>query len=253
MAVHFLSGLTRERFLSDETKLYRFCLLEHALDVVEKQHLWFANPLSWNDPFESRFLNARYAFGGRDDLAHPLRERLLCMCLTGTYSSEAFWKVYTENTSCTCLSVDSEKMCELLEGLRGFDVYIGKADYHLTSSIKKERPAGIDMADMFRGEESQRLEASLRLMLLKRVAFKYENEVRILLVPRKKEQLRSAGQYVPYRFGARELIRRVTTDPRMGPLTHRLVKRHFEGEYGIKTVHSTLYRRNDPETFRLKG
>ena len=58
-------NITKKQFLSAK-RLYKHLPLECALKVLENKSLWFTNPKEYEDPFESRFLNATYLKSGKE-------------------------------------------------------------------------------------------------------------------------------------------------------------------------------------------
>lgn len=54
-------NITEEEFL-DSKLLYKHMPLENALRTLKNKRLWFANPATWVDPFEKRFLEAKGNF-----------------------------------------------------------------------------------------------------------------------------------------------------------------------------------------------
>lgn len=175
-------NITSNEFLSSDKKtLFKYMSLSSALSLIQDKSLWFANPIKWKDPFESRFLKAKYLNKGivQDS---PWKNRLFCSCFTQTPCSEAPWKVYADDTLLVRLTINKEALIKGLKHLAqsGFDVYLGAVDYCETSNITNSLsqikfaspPSKIDVADK---------DFFARLMLLKRSAFKYEDELRVLL------------------------------------------------------------------------
>ena len=87
-------NMTEAEFLKKKL-VYKHMSLENALRTLETQSLWFANPENWKDPFEKRFLNAKYISKGKE-VAFNWKNRLFCTCVTQTISSEAFWHTYSQ-------------------------------------------------------------------------------------------------------------------------------------------------------------
>ena len=56
-------NITEADFLSSKL-LYKHMPLENVLRTLKNKTLWFANPATWTDPFEKRFLEAKYTKGG---------------------------------------------------------------------------------------------------------------------------------------------------------------------------------------------
>lgn len=64
MKIKFLN-ITKEEFLSTQL-LHRYMPLEYALKMLNNKQLWFSNPITWKDPFEKRFIEARYNDNGKE-------------------------------------------------------------------------------------------------------------------------------------------------------------------------------------------
>ena len=58
MAVKFIH-MTETDFLQKKL-IHKNCSLENCLDLLKNNHIWFANPEKWHDPFESMFLTTNY-------------------------------------------------------------------------------------------------------------------------------------------------------------------------------------------------
>lgn len=86
-------NISEEEFL-DSKLLYKHMPLEYALSALKNKSLWFANPTTWTDPFEKRFLEAKYTKGGRE-ITFNWPGRVFCTCMTQTQSSEAYWNAYS--------------------------------------------------------------------------------------------------------------------------------------------------------------
>lgn len=87
----------------------------------------------------------------------------------------------------------------------------------------------------------------IRLLLLKRIAFQYENEVRILIVKGVKTQ--EKGIKIP--FGTimpNELIDRITIDPSVGAHTEKMLKELFKKTYNFTKVYKSQLYTMSPNT-----
>jgi len=58
-------NITEDEFLENKL-LYKHMPLENALRSLNEKYLWFANPFTWKDPFEKRFLEAKYIKKGKE-------------------------------------------------------------------------------------------------------------------------------------------------------------------------------------------
>lgn len=86
-------NITEKDFLSERT-LFKYMSVDNAFSTLENHSLWFANPTIWDDPFEKRFLEAKY-MRGRKESNFKWIGRVFCTCLTQTDSCEAYWKIYS--------------------------------------------------------------------------------------------------------------------------------------------------------------
>lgn len=156
--------------------------LDRFVNSVKNKQLVFVSPESWYDPFEQLYYGIDCSSRGY------ITEDIACMCVSEKSSTneDASWRVYSEsNDKAVRISIEQTVLLNILEEFaskNGFEVYIGKVNYsfekrdiknlHIISSPKH--------ATYFPDKMTR--EHYLSLLLLKRKAFQYENEVRIFLV-----------------------------------------------------------------------
>ena len=92
-------NIEESEFLSNKL-LFKYLDLEHALELIKTQKIWVANPTIWTDPFESRFISAKY--NGEN---FSWKDKVFCTCFTNASNSEAFWKAYSNNDICVKFSI----------------------------------------------------------------------------------------------------------------------------------------------------
>lgn len=237
MAVKFVN-ITESDFLNKKL-LHKYMPLESALATIKDQYMWFANPVVWKDPFEKRFIEAKYKVGTTEK-DFPLNGRVFCSCLTQTQTSEAYWNTYLNGQIGISFNIRREKLLEILNGLPDCEVYIGTVSYQRTSEIKKKL-SDIDSLQNITPFSISNRDLQIKLLLLKRIAFQYENEVRILIVKSVKTQER--GIKIPFgKIMPNELIDRLTIDPSVGTHTEKMLKELFKKTYNFTKVYkSQLY------------
>ena len=234
-------NITEEEFL-DSKLLYKHMSLEDALRSLNEKYLWFANPSKWKDPFEKRFLEAKYIKNGKE-VRFNWKGKVFCTCLTQTQTSEAYWNIYSQNSIGIEFRIYRE---QLLEELKKYDatykIFIGRAEYLKTSDIEKDlKDIPFNPAMTPDVKINSDIYAS-RLFLLKRVAFKYEDEIRIILV--KKNATKENGIKVTYDCDNTDLIHQIVLDPNLGDSTSRMLKKVFATEYGFKPFVGTFHIHN---------
>lgn len=239
--IHFVN-ITKEEFLKSKL-LYKHLPLENALRTLKDHSLWFANPATWEDPFEKRFLDAKYTLGGNEKNFH-WKGRIFCSCMTQTISSEAFWNVYSRGSIGIELRIYREK---LLEELSQYDdsymIFIGKAEYLKTDDIRKGLRSIPFNPPVSADAKLNTNDFAARLFLLKRISFAYEDEIRIIIVKDKATQEDGIGLH--YECENTELIQRIVLDPKLGDYTAEMLKSLFIDEYGFSAINKNgkIYNR----------
>lgn len=234
MALKFVN-ITRQEFLSDKL-LHKFMSLENALDTLNHKHLWLANPTTWKDPFEKRFIEATYIDNNGKKRKFAWKDRVFCVCMTETSTSEAYWNTYSQQSIGIELKFRRELLLQELERFaQKYNVFIGKVEYMKTSEIKKDiskipfnPPCQINIGSQ---------ECKARLLLLKRIAYKYEDEIRIIVVKDRKSA--EKGIYLNYNYDNTDVIDSITLDPSIGPNVQKLLKDTFVQTYGFTPIKSS--------------
>lgn len=169
---------------SESTKLYtrvfKYMNLESFLCSLYSNSIRFSEPSKWPDRFETRFYCANYDNIPQNEIAR----KLYATCFTKTRNNEAAWKVYARNEglSCHCVQLEID-IVELRNQLKK-SIYIiqertmkySNEDYILNLHKKESK----DYKLFFSPFTS---ETYLKLLSLKREAYRYENEIRFFAIP----------------------------------------------------------------------
>lgn len=257
MAVKFFN-LTRAEFLSRKS-LFKYMPLERVLEMFTNKTIWFANPTIWKDPFEKRFIQNTYNIGGVLK-PYPWKDRVYCMCATQTATSEAYWNAYSAGEIGVSIKFNRQNLLNELDRLAaaGNRIYIGKVQYQQTQDIKAAlsgntflNPTGAPITSL--GKE----ELKVRLLLLKRLAYQYENELRFFVV--RDKAAKQAGTLLKYNIENTDLVDSISLDPRIGTMTFELLRKEFENHYGFTPITKTqrrvqrslLYAEDRPTNIKL--
>lgn len=240
MDIKFIN-ITQENFFKTKL-LHKYMPLEYALKTLNEKKLWFANPTTWRDPFEKRFIEAQYKDKNGRYAPFMWKDRVFCICMTQTTTSEAYWNTYSHQQIGIELRINKEKLYEeLCLRQNQYEIYIGKVEYMKTSDIKKQSISSIPFETPIAKVNSSGWNA--RLLLLKRIAYKYEDEIRIILV--KKNRTQEQGINLEYQCKNTDLIQSIVLDPSLADNTTELLKDVFENKYEFKPkqVNKRLQRR----------
>lgn len=227
-------NITKEEFLQAKL-LYKHLPLENALRTLQSKSLWFANPATWADPFEKRFLEAKYTKGGKEKTFN-WPGRVFCTCMTQTQTSEAYWNAYSRGEIVIELRIVREKLIEELEKqATKYDIFIGKVEYMKTADIKRTVLKDIPFNPPLKVALNTP-EFAARLFLLKRIAFQYERRNSNYYIEKSKTQ--ESGINLEYTCENTDLISRIVLDPRLGDNSSDLLYNCFSGVFGFKPYKS---------------
>lgn len=256
MSVKFIN-ITKEEFLKTKL-LHKYMPLEYALKTLNNTELWFSNPTKWKDPFEKRFLEACYVDNG-NDCNFLWKNRVFCICMTQTAISEAYWNTYSQQQIGIEFRIVKHKLLnELQRYADEYDIYIGKMEYLKTHEIKRQI-SKIPFEEPVPDIKSPEWYA--RLLLLKRVAYKYEDEIRVIIVAKK--EIMELGINLKYECKNTDLIRSILLDPSISENTTKLLKDVFKEKYEFNSTFNTkdkeqprvmksqLYAEQNPQKIKI--
>ena len=243
-------NITESDFLKKKL-VYKHMSLENALKTLKTQSLWFSNPEKWKDPYEKRFLNAKYTSKG-NEVSFLWKERLFCTCVTQTVSSEAYWNTYSHGDIGVEFRIDREVLLNELEKYSSkYKIFIGKVEYMKTKDIKKDELKKIPFDPPITDAVNTN-EFAARLLLLKREAFHYEDEIRILLL--KKNKSNGEGLALKYSCENTDLFKYILLDPNLKDYTYDVLKDVFISKYGFaqsRVFRSHLYDPTEVDTIKI--
>ena len=197
---------------------YKYMDLETAMKCIKYGTIRFAQPDTWPDKYEGRFYNADYSNVSKDAKNTP---KLFACCITFTGVSEAAWNTYTYNKSgigarCVQFKLDKaefrkaldkyathEKSCkyEIYEGAVTYDY----SDYQIDGLHLKCSTLYNLYFNNFQKKNY------LSLLLIKRPAFKYEEEYRFFIIPEKQSELK---EFIDIPVDWTKIIKEIRIDER---------------------------------------
>src|SRR5579863_4091155 len=170
MAVHFID-ITRAKFLNEHKWVHRFTNMERFTEMMHNKKFTFVNPSKWSDPFEKFYLERDYIINSKK-VSLPAKDNIFSVCMSGTLSSEAYWKVYAPKENGIRLTINVEKLlAEFLDLIPGCNIYIGNVSYKIKKEFKKisinKQKLITEIKNKIIGEQQ------IKLLLKKRKSFLY--------------------------------------------------------------------------------
>jgi hypothetical protein len=211
--------------------VYRYIAVHRLWQILSTACLYFLRNSKWDDPFEG-FLVRRYCTSMKKDFARLNADKYF-LCCTRKAERDHFWRNYTPNKDGVSITLN-------IDALRASDSRI------LCMAV--EYPKVDIIQELLRQITTRKWALSdvTKLFFLKRLAFKDEDEYRLMIQDKSNEDDILAIHIEP-----RRIIKRIRFDPRMDPDTFNAHREFILDRFGnYDVVHSQLY--NPDRSFREK-
>ncbi|MHC8326021.1 DUF2971 domain-containing protein [Pseudomonas sp. LB1P83] len=213
-------------------RLYRILDFTKVVQIFEKKELYFANPGSWEDPYENH-------------IKHSKNHAVFAQCWSRTPISDAMWRIYSQNGMGVRISTTVLKLRAALKDAakdKNYRFRVDKVEYKSQADLLIEVKS--IAADL---NESFFINRAIDALYIKRDAFEHEDEWRATLYSKSEVSSKDQkGFTIPVEPHA--LIDRILLDPRAPEELIQAFKFYFKSYFNYKgTVQrSALYRSPDP-------
>lgn len=245
MKIKFINIEDDEKGFLSSKLLYKIMPLEYALSALNTNSLWFTKPETWKDPFEKRFIDNYYSIGGKTR-QFPWKNKVFCTCMSNVYGSEAQWAAYKKGDIALTFKIKRDVLLDELKNYANNNnakVFIGKVEYQKTSYIKQKISENEFINPTLKPINNlNNDEIKAKLLLLKRNAFSYENEYRIIIV--KNNITKENGFKMVYNCKNNEIFDSIALDPNIQDNTYELLKDVLSNKYNFSPVHTRKGLRN---------
>ncbi len=207
--------------------LYRIVKFEHLLQLFQDRELFFSNPRSWDDPYETR-------------LSHPAFDSAAAECWCKHSVSDAMWRIYSPHQLGvrikTTRAILTEQLRSAIVGKGRYSHRIADVTYIPQAEINK-RLLLLEKKLVLDNEPTR----ALAPLFWKRRAFLHEAEVRAVVYDKKAKQPISNARIPvdPHRLVGSILIDPRAPDEIVSMYTHYLrMKVKFKGRVGKSELYS---------------
>ena len=219
-----------------ETNPERIIELNNKGQSNPSQIMRFVEPSGWDDQYERSFYTADYSEVNMDSDNTPL---LYATCFTTQKESEPAWQVYTRGKDglgerCVQFSINQVALRkELVKRMRDCTIVEGVVRYLSTDvidtyhlSTKKDGKRNEWFSKRY---SNFTLENYINLLLLKRTAFVYEQEVRILIIDNndkdnKKAEKKEDAKHKDVSFDWLSFLEGIKVDPKCSDIEIKLLQ-----------------------------
>lgn len=188
--------------------VHKYLSIDYFVDSIIHQYFYLASPSTWEDPFETKYLEFLDYF--QTDKEELQKMSIFCTCMTynDTDSEEASWKSYgNDKEEIIRVTYSFNKLLEIFVKT-GENIYIGKMDYRPRKEIVN--PTAVPCK---RGTKENLLEVLyVNNFCLKQEAYQYEKELRFCKILRG-EQFKAKKDYRIEPVNLNPAISRITLPP----------------------------------------
>lgn len=216
-------------------RLYRILDFTKVVQIFEKKELYFANPSSWEDPYERH-------------IKHSKNHAIFAQCWSRIPISDAMWRIYSQNGMGVRISTTNVKLAAVLKAAAQKKEYryrVARVKYKSQADLVVEtKKIAADLNESF--DISRAIDA----LYMKREAFDHEREWRATLFSKSENAAKDQkGFTVP--VDPHQFIDRILLDPRAPDELVRAFKFFFEThlQYKRSVKRSVLYQ--SPETIEI--
>lgn len=240
--------------LNGKVFIYRYMPFSVFIKCLCTKTFRFNEPSQWPDQFESRFYNATYSSPKNDLIPH----KVFAFCTTAKRDCEPSWSIYASNEPTIQIKINRSKWLSSLNKWNKdkknskFTIYESKVNYdlkeahiaviHKPNFVNKknnlQKTKGYDI--LFKNFD---LDSYLSLLLLKRMAYSYEDEIRYMIVQQHKEEIDSKDEkYLDLPIFDFDFIKEIRFSPQLSLCQLCKILTIFEGngwvpqQTGIKKV-----------------
>lgn len=221
-------------WLNINENIYKYMPIKHILSSFDKQYLYLVRPSEWKDPYESRFLNADLKGVTDDD--RLFLQNIYCTCFNqSSTSSEAHWNAYTTDHLCGRLVINRVDLYnELKKHIHKYDIYITSVSYRKAyNGNGRERK-------LWKQSNFNFKQLMLNLLTIKRRPYAYEEECRIIFIPKHLRKGRKIVKLRPFKW--EKITSHIYVDPNVDNSIFAVIKEYLETKYdNIKVTLNALY------------
>jgi Protein of unknown function (DUF2971) len=239
MDANNLGGVIIGSDIKPSTMLYRTIPKDRLYELFAKHQNALVRPRMWDDPWENIALNSKVEINGEfGDFG--FKDDIYGQCWTLKGFSDAVWRIYSQDKTGVRIRTTVGKLLGSLSNYKpnqsSISCFIGRVTYMSTKQIHSF--AGRHFCEGF-GTNGQKIAETL---LVKRIAFDHENEVRLIyLSPDSTDPTKDVFFHA---IDAHQLIDQIMLHPQLGKLHARRLKAEIaqKTKYQGKILHSGLYK-----------
>jgi hypothetical protein len=211
-----------------DKNIYRIIPLAYLYPIFEKKENVLVRTGKWNDPFENFMLKCRFRIPTGEIARIGFRDHFFGQCWSTRSQSEALWRLYSATKESVRIRSTPRKLfgglCKAFGDWARVTCFIGRVQYF--SSKRLVRHAKSIFADI----QIPRPHDFAKTLLFKRSAFKHEEEIRLLYLPKDEPD----DDLYSYPIKALDVVDDIRLDPRLTPKEAEKLEEEIRSRTGFK-------------------
>lgn len=220
--------------------IYRVFNYQRLLTLFELRKNTLVKPVLWDDPFENFILEtASKALSNYSHYDFEARNNFFGQCWSLLEESDAMWRIYSPDKMGVKVKTTIRKLFDSL--LNSIEVesghcFVGKVKY-MDSELLKDKLMDMAWLDM----EMITYDGQAASLLVKRLEFTHEQEVRLLFLNPRPDETTKLFQYS---IDPMELFEEIQFDPRISTEMFSVFQFYLQDKIGYKKPisQSELYK-----------
>tara|TARA_R110002124_G_scaffold195275_1_gene362349 strand:- start:5692 stop:6462 length:771 start_codon:yes stop_codon:yes gene_type:complete len=229
--------------------IYRIISYDRFLELFNTSKNTLVKPDLWDDNFENYALKSTLNYPDGSTIKLDVHKRMYGQCWTTERSSDAMWRIYSHDKYGLRIRTTIDNVLDSI-GVATVDkpmseYCIGKVKYESERAIIKAAK------EAFGPNGAITFGSLFRSLLIKRKAFKHENEIRLLYFDWGKDL--PEDELFKYDIKPHDLISQVMIDPRVGHKEFLRIKKQIIKDTGFQgeIKRSLLYKLPKPVSINV--
>ncbi|EGR1465965.1 DUF2971 domain-containing protein [Vibrio cholerae] len=222
------------------TYIYRTIPLNRLYELFQDRENTLVKPSLWEDTFENFVLKTKLRDEQNQVIEYNIHDRMYGQCWTQERASDAMWRIYSPDKQSVRIRT---KIGDLLDSISMATVNRAKCDHCIgkVEYVREQELIGRATATFSENGEIT-FGGLFRSLLIKRRAFRHENEVRLMFC----DWSETAGLQNVFKYDIKphELISQMMLDPRLTYEEAKALKAEIRKQTGYQgdIKRSLLYR-----------
>lgn len=231
--------------------IYRIIPYDRLLELFETQKNTLVKPELWEDTFENFVLKSKLRTKDNKVIQYNVHDKLYGQCWTLEKSSDAMWQIHSKDKSSIRIRTT---IGDLFNSLNEASIETPKCLYSIgkVEYIKEDELVN-KAKGTFENNGNVRFGNLFRSLLIKREAFRHENEIRLMFLNWSEDVF--GKKIYRYSIEPHNLISQMVIDPRL--LINEVKKIEFKIRkltgYEGEIKRSLLYRIPEDLVFNIDG